>query len=88
MKQVTEKDRLQLIEITKSMQEEKFEFIDKIPGNKMKQMTNMFKDMTNEDLEAVLNKKMKKDKKEKGKDKRQEVFLQFKEGKELIKKLI
>ena len=88
MKQVTEKDRLQLIEITKSMQEEKFEFIDKIPGSKMKQMTNMFKDMTNEDLEAVLNKKMKKDKKEKGKDKKQEVFLQFKEGKELIKKLI
>ena len=56
MKEVTERDRRQLLEITKTMEEEKFEVINEFPSSLMTQMTNMFKEMTNEDLEAVLKK--------------------------------
>ena len=89
MRQVTEKDRKHLLDVTKSMQDEKFEFFDKLPSGKIKQMTNMFKDMTSEDLEAVLNKKKeKKEVEQDDKDKRTEIFREFKEKKELINKLI
>ena len=62
MSQVTNEDRKQLVDITTMMKEEKFELIGKLNPATISQMTNMFKDMTERDLDAVLKKKDEEDK--------------------------
>lgn len=54
MREVTRDDRKNLLDITRAMNDEKFEIVDKLPSSTIKKLTGMFKEITNEDLDAVL----------------------------------
>lgn len=78
MAAVTEKDRKELVEITKAMKDEKFAVLGNLNSSSLKHVTNMFKDMTKEDLDAVL----KKQDEYKKVDETKETFSEFWKAKE------
>ena len=54
MREVTREDRKNLLDITKAITDEKFEIVDKLPSLSIKRLTDMFREITDEDLDAVL----------------------------------
>lgn len=77
---VTEKDRKQLVEITKAMKDEKFAVLGNLDSTTLRQVTNMFKDMTEEDLDAVLEKQ----EENKVVDETRETFSEFARNREIM----
>ena len=89
LRDVTREDRRNLLEISKVMADEKFEIVDKLPSPVIDKLTGMFKEMTDEDLDAVLTANLEPEAEEgvqlEGKDK---VFKDFKEAKAFSLRLI